>query len=106
MLFRSGKTWNSLIMTSKTDSGKQAPYFGSVWEVSTSYNQNDQGSWYQIGAAKTTNVKRNRKITEEELKTYILPARDILKSISTKIDYSQVTGGDQKQIVDTSKSEY
>ena len=104
--FGHGKTWNSLIMTSKTDSGKQAPYFGSVWELSTSYNQNDQGSWYQIGAAKTTNVKRDRKITKEELDTYILPARDILKSITTKVDFSQVAGGEQKQITDTSKTEY
>jgi hypothetical protein len=104
--FGHGKTWNSLIMTSKTDSGKQAPYFGSVWELTTSYNQNDHGAWYQIGAAKTTNVKRDRKITEEELKTYILPARDILKSVTSRIDFSQVAGGEQKQIVDTSKTDY
>ena len=104
--FGHGKTWNSLIMTSKTDSGKQAPYFGSVWEIATTYNQNDNGQWYQIGAKKTTNVKRDRKITEEELKNYILPAREILKTVSAKADFSQVTGGEQKQIVDTSKTDY
>jgi hypothetical protein len=86
--FRHAKTWNSLIMTTKTSSGKQAPYFGSVWELSTSYNQNDRGDWFQIGAAKSTNVKRIRSITEDELNLHILPARNLLKDIDKQADFS------------------
>ena len=105
--FGHGKTWNSLIMTSKTSSGKQAPYFGSVWELTTSYNANDKGKWYQIGAAKSTNVKRVRSITQDELTSFILPARDILKSIGNRTDFSQITSGEtQKAITDTSKSDF
>ena len=99
-LYKSGikhaKTWNSLIMTSKTTSGKQAPYFGSVWEVTTQFNQNDQGDWFQIGAGKSSNIKRIRSITKDELDLHVLPARNILKDIDRRADYAQITGGEAR----------
>jgi hypothetical protein len=105
--FTHGKTWNSMIMTCKTASGKVAPYFGSVWELETIYNQNDNGAWYQIGAKKLTNVKRVRGITQEELTDHILPAREILKDVSKQGDFSQLAQGEgQKQLTDTSKSDF
>lgn len=101
--FRHGKTWNSLIMTSKTSSGKQAPYFGSVWTLETIYNTDGKNDWYQIGSKTSSNIKRERSITQEELTTYILPARAILKDISRQADYAQVTGTpDRKALPESS----
>ena len=101
--FGHGKTWNSMIMTSKTSSGKTAPYFGSVWELETIYNQNDSGQdWFQIGAKKMTNIKRVRQITKEELDGFILPAREILKDIGKRADFAQVTGSERQAIAEKS----
>jgi hypothetical protein len=81
------KNWNSQISFTRTDSGKKAPYFSSVWELKSTYNKNDKGTWFSIGS-NTTNIRRDRFITADEYKDQVRPAKEIISSLS--IDYAQI----------------
>ena len=94
-----GKNWNTNIMMVKLpNSGKRAPYYSSVWTLKTVPNQNEQGTWYQIGAKKTM-IERIRFVTKEEFSNYILPIRESLTA--TQLDYSQM---EQQQVSDNSET--
>lgn len=83
------RSWNTQIVTTRLDNGAKAPFFSSVWELSTKFNKNDQGSWYTIGIASSPSIKRLRFITKEEYDTYVKTMLLDSKDISNKLDYSQ-----------------
>ena len=80
------KNWNSLISYTKLGSGQRAPYYSSVWELETSFNQNDKGNWFSIGNASKTNIKRERFITEDEFKISVSPAIELLRARSQSLN--------------------
>jgi len=87
------KNWNSMILMTKLDSGKRAPYFSSVWKLILTYNTNASGTWYQLGTKNTTSIERERFITEQEYIDIVAPARLMLDSV--KVDFAQV-GNDRE----------
>jgi hypothetical protein len=75
-----GKAWNTRIRSVKLPNGAIAPYYSSVWRLTTSLNKNDKGqTWYNIGVGKTTNAERVRFITPDDLNV-IRPARAMVTS--------------------------
>ena len=94
-----GKNWNSQIVHTRLPSGKQAPYFSSVWKLSSVACKNDKGTWYQIGD-NTTAVKRVRYISSEDYTNFVSPNRESLSK--NDIDYKQLEDqATQKQIADS-----
>lgn len=91
------KTWNTQILMTRLKSGKRAPYYSSTWLLKTVVNQNEHGTWYQLGGKKTM-IERKRFITKKEFVDYIEPIREGLKT--AQIDYSQM-----EQIEQTSSGE-
>lgn len=79
---RHGRTWATKISTVKLPSGKIEPFFGSVWKLSTSLNQNAQGKWYTIGMNKATNAERVRFINAEEYSEAVKPAVEFCGNIA------------------------
>ena len=89
------KAWNNQIMTTRLKNGAKAPFFSSVWELSTKLNKNDQGSWYTIGLGSSPAIKRERFITEDEYTTLISPARVDVEKLIGKVHTSLETGVDE-----------
>jgi hypothetical protein len=52
-----------------------APYFSSVWRLTTELNTNDQGSWYTIGKDKVTHAERLRFVNREAYNNAAKPMR-------------------------------
>jgi len=84
------KNWNTQLMMTKLPNGKRAPFFSSVWKLSTVLNKNEQGSWYQVGERKTA-ITRTRFITLKEFNDYVLPLKESVQQLTTQVDYSQIT---------------
>ena len=80
------KNWNSQILMTRLDSGNQAPFFSSAWTITVDKYKNDQGTYYQIGG-KTTNIERDRFITEKEFNEYIFPTYENIKQLESKVDF-------------------
>lgn len=100
------QVWNSYMLMTKLDSGKQCPTFGSFWELELQYNQNKNGTWHTIGANKTTAVKRTRFITKEEWSMIVEPARKMVIAATVKPDYAQLTDGAVSNGVNTDSPGY
>ncbi len=83
------RAWNTQINTTRTDSGKSAPFFSSVWEISTKQNKNDNGTWHTIGINSSPSIKRERFITVDEYKNFIEATVDDVAELTKKIDYGQ-----------------
>lgn len=83
-----GKNWNTQIMMTRLPSGKRAPYFSSVWELTVIKNENNQGVWYQIGSKKTA-IERKRFISNKEFANFVFPFKQTLTE-AQELDYSQV----------------
>lgn len=62
------KAWNSMITSVKLASGKQAPYYSSVWQVGpTEKTKNTKGTFYVLGKDNIPTVYRERFIKQDEL---------------------------------------
>lgn len=86
-----GKKLNTYIAMTKLDNGEQAPYFSSVWELSTVLNKNDSGVWYTLGTKAAANITRIRFITLDEFNNHVLPAKNFAKNLSsTSSDFKQI----------------
>lgn len=77
------KKWNSLILSVRLQSNKIAPYYSSIWEITTGLCKNDKDSWQGIKS-----IKRIGFVTESLLKDFILPGRKTIDS--SKVDYTQL----------------
>jgi hypothetical protein len=82
-----GKNWNTQIIHTRLPNGKQAPYFSSVWELSSIACSNAKGTWFQIGDT-TTSIKRVRFINIEDLKHFVNPAKEALGK--SEVDFKQL----------------
>lgn len=76
------KKLNTLLHATFLPSGKRAPYFSSVWQLKTSVNKNEKGTWYSLGVKGQTNVERKRWITADEFGKAVQPAVELLKDES------------------------
>jgi len=103
-MIKHGKSWNSLIYTVRTPSGRPAAYFSSYWKVSLTLNQNESGRWYNIGT-RSANVERIGFVPREVL---LLAAntRKLLDADSVKVDFAQITEGEKTALPVTDASEY
>jgi len=95
-----GKNWNTQIVHTRLPNGKQAPYFSSVWKLTSMACKNDKGTWYQIGDTSTA-IERKRFINQKECIDFILPAVEALAKSS--IDFKQLennssAGGTQEEL--------
>lgn len=90
------RNWNTQIMMTKLPSGQRAPYFSSVWELTTVKNSNAQGNWWQIGG-RTTAVERKRFITNEEFTQFVLPNRESLESLK-ELDFAQLEDNSERNV--------
>jgi len=95
-----GKNWNTQIVHTRLPNGKQAPYYSSVWKLTSVSCKNDKGTWFQIGDNSTA-IERKRFINELEFKNYVNPAKEAL--LKTNIDFKQLENNadkDQKDLKD------
>lgn len=69
------KAWNTQIQRTKTDSGKPAAFFSSVWTIGpTIKEKNDSGQvWYNIGDTNGPAVKRETFITKDQFTNFVKP---------------------------------
>jgi hypothetical protein len=98
------KNWNTQIMLVQLPNKKRAPFYSSVWELTTVQNKNDQGTWWQIGE-KQTSIKRVRFITETEFLDYVQPIRNSLSSRVLNFEQLEDTREERKQIAQADKEE-
>ncbi len=87
------KNLNTLINMVRTPGGKQAPFFSSVWELTTSKRSDGTNTWYVIGESKA-NAERLRYITGEEYANMIKPLIEMARNMEA--DYSK-SGGEEDQ---------
>lgn len=64
----------------------KAPMFAGVWEIKTTKNKNDDGTWYMIGDKNVTCVEFKRWVTKTELNA-AQEARKLIKSGTAKVDW-------------------
>lgn len=83
------RAWNTQINTTRLDNGNKAPFFSSVWELSTKQNKNDSGTWHTIGVNSTPAIARERFINEEEYTKFIKDTVADVGELTKKIDYGQ-----------------
>lgn len=83
------RNWNTQLMLTKLPSGSRAPFFSSVWRMETVKNQNDQGTWYQVGERKTM-IDRVRFITLDEFQQIVQPSRESLKALNETRVFAQL----------------
>ena len=76
------KKLNTMLHATFLPSGKRAPYFSSVWQLKSSVNKNEKGTWYSLGVKGQTNIERKRWITAEEYGKAVQPAVELLKDES------------------------
>lgn len=93
-----GKNWNTNIMMTKLPSGARAPFFSSVWILTSVKQTNAKGTYYQIGGKKS-NIKRERFITAKEFSDFVLPIRDNLKELEQGLDYKALEGAVEEVVV-------
>jgi hypothetical protein len=87
------RNWDTFIANTVLPSGKRAPFFGGVWELTLTYNQNESGSWFGIGGGTTTTVKKERLIVEEEYLSFVKPNRDMILAGKKTADFSKALEG-------------
>lgn len=77
------KAWNTMIHHTKLDSGKQAPFYSSVWNIGpTVKTKNSTGQvWYNIGDDSGTYIARDKFITEEQYFDYVVPNREMCRAV-------------------------
>jgi hypothetical protein len=91
------KKWMTLmngLMLPKTK--KRAPMYTAKWELESVFNENDDGSWYQIGDKSKTCVKYNSWVNNKEWQ-HALAAREIIKSGEAKADWDSTIDPEQQQ---------
>lgn len=94
-----GKTWNTRIRSVKLPNGAMAPYYSSVWKLTSMLNKNDKAqTWYNIGVGKTTGAERVRFITPDDLPV-IKTSREQVVS-SKGISLAAIEGGSTLAITD------
>jgi hypothetical protein len=73
------KTWNTRIRQTLLPNGDQAPYYSSVWKLTTAKNQKQAGSktltWFTIGEGKTTYADRVRFVSKDDYIQFAKPSR-------------------------------
>lgn len=72
------KAWNTQMWNLRTPSGKPAPIFAAVWEMSLGKDTNKQGNtYYSCSSAGKSTIKQVDWIPKETYTTTVLPAREI-----------------------------
>jgi hypothetical protein len=96
------KTWNTRIRQTLLPNGAQAPYYSSVWRLTTAKNQKQAGSktlyWYTIGEGKTTYAERLRFIDAETYMNAAKPFRAQVDSDKGAMQAAIAQGEAQRQI--------
>jgi hypothetical protein len=77
-----------MIRMTRLPSGAIAPYFSSVWQLSTVINKNDRGQWFSIGT-KNSLIERVRFITKADFESFVAPAHALLKD-ARRVDMIQL----------------
>ena len=67
----------------------KAPMFAGVWEIKTTKNKNDDGTWYMIGDKNVTCVEFKCWVNKTELNA-AQEARKLIKSGTAKVDWEAV----------------
>lgn len=77
------KLWNNMIQKTRLDSGKLAPFYSSVWQIGPTVKEtNEKGQvWYNIGGATGPSIKREKFITPEQYKEYVIPSREMARGV-------------------------
>ena len=87
---RYGTAWNTRIRSVILPNGKTAPYYSSVWRLTTSLNKNDKGqTWYTIGSGKATNAEWVRWIGPMEKDDFVKPNRLTLQD-TRNVNFAQI----------------
>ncbi len=94
-----GKNWNTQIMMTKLPSGNRAPFYSSVWTLTSKKYIKPKGSYYQIGDRKT-NLDRKRFVLPDEFNNYILPMRETLADLQKGLDFKSIEGGSEQQMIE------
>jgi hypothetical protein len=101
------KTWNTRIRQTLLPSGEQAPYYSSVWRLTTAKNQKQAGSktltWFTIGEGKTTYAERLRFITKDDYLNAAKPFRAQVDSDKGAMQAAIAEGVQRAQITDGSE---
>lgn len=89
------KNFNTLINMVRTPGGKQAPFFSSVWRLSTTKRNDGKNTWYTIGESKA-NAERLRYITADEYNNLIKPLIEMARAMEA--DYSKSQDMDERDV--------
>lgn len=82
--FKHGRSWSTRMRMLKVNEKPVRVSYASVWNISTTEESNDKGSWHSLG--NTPNFKRF--ITEKEYENIIKPALEMLTN--SEVDYSNI----------------
>ena len=76
------KAWNTAMMYLRTPTGKAAPLFSSVWELTLNKDQNKQGKpYYSCNIDGKSSIKRVGWITKDTYTEFIAPAREVASQV-------------------------
>lgn len=76
------KAWNTAMMYLRTPTGKPAPLFSSVWEMTLNKDQNKQGKqYYSCNENGKSSIKRIGWVTKDTFTEYIAPAREVASQV-------------------------
>lgn len=80
------KIWNGLIHDCRLTSGKRAPFFSQIWELTLKKNKKDTNVWYTFGEGSAAAITR---IGEVPIKTYldhVKPVREIAPNLTLQLE--------------------
>jgi hypothetical protein len=105
------KNWNSRSMGEVIKVGKEtkkAARFHIIWKLKTVKDENEQGSWYNIGTKGSTMIERVGTIFDEDysiIQRDLMSAVELVKTMRDKaINYSEASKDDE--IVDDEKNQF
>lgn len=85
------KAWNTQMKYLKLPSGKPAPLFAAVWNMTLGKDANKQGKqYYSCNANGKSSIHQNGWVTKVVFDDYVTPARQIADNTVAKIDTQQV----------------
>jgi len=101
------KAWNTMNHHTKLPSGKDAPFYSSVWELGpTEKERNDSGQvWYNIGGAAGPAIKRVDFITKEIFTERVKPAIDMAHNVMLSYQQTLPAPVAQKALPESPKPE-
>lgn len=97
------KAWNTQMKYLRLPSGKPAPLFAAVWNMTLGKDANKQGKqYYSCNANGKSSIHQNGWVTKVVFDDYVTPARQIADNTVAKIDTQQVNALEDESGSETS----